>query len=253
MVFHLAAVHASSASPSYEHSFAGMIDVNLISLHEMLESLRSLGGRAKVIYASSAKVFGAALPAHVTEKTPFSSDSLYSLSKIAARDLIAYYRAVYALPGSVLYLFNHESVLRPPDFFIPTLVAGLARAVRDNKAKVELATLDFHADWGSAEEYMDIAIDVAERAPGIDLIVATGRTIYARRLAERLFAAAGLDWRDHVVEHCGARGQSAFRADISRLRAAIGREPQTTVYDICRKILATNHGLQLGPLGQPNQ
>lgn len=249
VVFHLAAVHFSSAGTSYEERFAELIEVNTVSLHETLETLRALGTGARVVYASSAKVFGANLPARVTETTGFRSDCLYALSKNAARDLIAYYRRVHALPGAVLFLFNHESELRPPEFFIPKLVAGLARAMRDRRARVELATLDFHCDWGSAEEYMDIAIDVAERAPGTDLIVATGRSIHARNLAENLFAAAGLDYRDHIVERSGAPGQGPFQSDLTRLNDAIGRVPVNTVFDLCQKILASNHDLDLAPPG----
>jgi GDPmannose 4,6-dehydratase len=247
VVFHLAAVHASSAGNSYENRFAELIEVNTLSLHETLETLRTLGTGARVVYASSAKVFGADLPMRVTETTGFRSDCLYALSKNAARDLIAYYRRVHALPGAVLFFFNHESELRPPEFFIPKLVAGLAGAMRDRRTKVELATLDFHGDWGSAEEYMDIAIDVAERAPSTDLIVATGRTIHARELAENLFAAAGLNYRDHIVERGGAPGQGPFQSDLTRLKEAIGRVPVESVFDLCRKILAINHDLDLAP------
>jgi GDPmannose 4,6-dehydratase len=250
VVFHLAAIHSSADGPPYEERFAELIEINTISLHETLEALRALGTGARIVYASSAKVFGADLPARVIETTGFRTDCLYALSQNAAHDLIVYYRRVHALPGTVLFFFNHESELRPPDFFIPKLVAGLARAMRDRSATVELATLDFHGDWGSAEEYMDIAIDVAERAPGMDLIVATGRAIHARDLAEKLFAAAGLDFRDHIFELSGAPGQGAFQADLTRLNDAIGRVPVTTVFDVCLRILARNYDMKLGPSGE---
>ena len=96
---------------------------------------------------------------------------------------------------------------------------------------------------------MDIAIDVAEQAPGTDLIVATGRAIHARDLAENLFAAAGLDYRNHIIERTGVPGQGPFQSDLTQLNDAIGRVPVKTVFDVCEKILASNHGFDLAPRG----
>jgi GDPmannose 4,6-dehydratase len=48
-------------------------------------------------------------------------------------------------------------------------------------------TLEFYCDWGSADEYMGIAIDVVERAPGEDFVIAAGRTVHSPVLIEQLF------------------------------------------------------------------
>lgn len=239
IIFHVAARHAA-AGGFYEPIFAEMLAVNTGSLHTALEHARLRGGQAcRVVYASSMKVFGPII-GQVDETTPRVSTCLYSITKNASQDLIIQYRQRHGVAASALLLFNHESPLRPPDFFMSRLVGALARALAGETAPTQLHTLDFHCDWGAADEFMDIAIDIAEKAPCEDFVLASGHTWYGRDFATQFFAAHGLDHATHIQERVGQQNAlaSSFQVRLDKLERLIGRRPRLDGLAIANTMLA---------------
>ena len=237
-IFHVAAVHMS-AGAIYEPVFGEMLQVNVSSVHAVLEHLRASGRNARFIYASSAKVFGDPYPARIDEGTPTKSSCLYSITKNAAYSLIDHYRRHHGIQGSVVYLFNHESELRPAHYFFPKLLSCLVSAKHGLSARTPLATLEFHCDWGSAEEYMDFVVDMLEKAPGEDFVLATGTCTYARDFVEALFAKHGLDYRQFVEERTDAAGDGggSYTVDLTKLRSLLGRVPKVEIGEVVDRML----------------
>lgn len=243
LIFHVAAVH-TSAGGEYEPLFGSVLNVNVGSVHTVLEHMRSNGG-CRFIYASSGKVFGNPIPSLINESTPKQNHCLYSISKNTAHHLIDYYRGTYGLPASVVYLFNHESEYRPGNFFIPKILNCLASAVDNPEHITEIDTLNFHCDWGSAEEYMDIMVEIVEKSPTEDFVLATGACTYARDLIARLFNDYGLKYERNLVERFNSDNLSdrPYKVELDKLEKYLSRSPQMGVFDICKRILARNYGL----------
>jgi GDPmannose 4,6-dehydratase len=237
-IFHVAAVHGEAGS-RYEPIWRDMLAVNVGATHVCLEYLRTRCPEGGLVYAGSCKTFGPVYPRLVTEKSRQTSPCLYSVTKNASRELIDLYRRDHGARASVLHLFNHESERRAASFFIPTLVSALRGALADKHHRVEVATLRFWCDWGSAEEYMDIAVDVAERALGQDFILATGRTHTGDSLARELFARHDLDHRAHLIERLVPNEAARpFRASVGKLATMLGRTPAVGIVEVCEKMLA---------------
>jgi GDPmannose 4,6-dehydratase len=234
-IFHMAAVHAS-AGGKYEPIFREMLQVNVASVHVVLEYMRMSSARPRLLYASSAKVFGEPLPEVIDELTPRVSTCLYSVTKNAARDTIDFYRRQHGVRAGVVYLFNHESELRPSSFFIAKLVAGLVAARRGTGAPTRFNTLRFHCDWGSAEEYMSILLDVIDRAPGEDFVLGTGRSTDAAKLVRELFTLHDLDPQLVEEQSCDER-QRAYSVDTAKLASRVGRVPSLTIRDVVARML----------------
>lgn len=243
LVFHVAAVH-TSAGGDYESQFDSVLNVNIGSVHTVLEHIRFNPG-CRFIYASSAKVFGNPLPSLVDESSFKTNHCLYSISKNAAFDLIDYYRNKYGLFASVAFLFNHESELRPDDFFIPKMLSCLAASLKNPTHFAEINTLNFFCDWGSAEEFMDIVVDVIERAPSEDFVLATGNSTYARNLVKHLFDNYGLRYEKFLLEKFPFNDSPVmpYKVDNSKLKKLIQRSPRVDILDICKNILSIKYGL----------
>jgi GDPmannose 4,6-dehydratase len=237
LIFHFAAVHGRSGT-QYEAVWQDMLAVNVEVVHTCLEYLRNHQPGGVLVYAGSSKIFGPRLPSLITEQSPRSSTCLYTVTKNAALDLIECYRRDHGIKASVLHFFHHESERRGKEFFIPKLVSTLHAALLDRNARVEFDTLQFHSDWGSAREYTDIAVDVAERSPSGDAVVATGRTLLARALAQQLFASHGLDYRTHLIERAGGEpSDRPFQVSTDGLAGLIGRVPTVGILDVCETML----------------
>ena len=244
-IFHFAAIHGQ-AGTSYETIWPDMLAVNVGSTHAVLEYMRRKKPAARLLYASSGKLFGSAPPARIDSGTRPNPDCLYGISKQAACSVIAYYRRTHGVHASALHLFNHESWLRAPVYFIPKLVGILKDAVRDRARSTTLASLNFYCDWGSAAEYMDIAIELMARdLLDSDYLVARGQCMFARDLAERLFRRFGLDHRDHISEKAphGPPMPAPYHVVCDQLESRLGRLPGIAIDDICLEILRRNHDI----------
>jgi GDPmannose 4,6-dehydratase len=230
-IYHFAAVHGSAQNNSYEQVFSVMLDVNVKTVHTILEYLRS-NLSSQLIYASSGKVFGNPLPDVVSEITPLNGSCLYSISKITAGNLIDYYRLKHNVKAAIYYYFNHESSLRGDDFFIRKVSAALRAAIQDKSHRAYFHSLDFFCDWGEAYEYMDLTRIASEVAPSEDLVIATGRSVHARKLVSELFYRYGLDYINHIEEKAPLGMQTKkFIVDVNKLKKIV-RAPEISVEKI---------------------
>lgn len=245
IIFHFAAVHGPSGS-IFEDIWQQMLKVNVASVHAILEYLRLHRPDARFVYASSIMAFGNPLPPKIDDCTPTSPTELYGISKQTAAAAIGYYRRKYHLHAAALHYSNHESWLRAPSFFIPKMLAILAEAIKNPSHVGSLFTLDFNCDWGCAGEYMRLTADLAVRnLLDCDYVFASGRSVYARDLAEAMFARFGLDYRKHIVEDVGGDSfrDKGTKISCNNLKDKLGCLPTIPIEDICMDILKRNYGI----------
>jgi GDPmannose 4,6-dehydratase len=241
-IFHLAAVHGS-AGFSYEDHWEEVSLVNTILPHAILEYLRKYNPNGFFIYTSSSKAFGSTTPSIISEKSRRISSCIYSISKNTATDLIIFYRKKYGIKASVIWTFNHESPRRSVTYFIPKIVNILANSIDDESHNATIQTSKFWCDWGDAEEYMGIIINVAENAIGKDFILATGKTLWAESFIKKLFLNYKKEYKNHVIESNNLPNirPRRWRANINSLYSAINYVPQKTIYNICDDIMRVNY------------
>lgn len=249
-IFHFAAIHGS-AGFQYEPHWQDALAVNVGSVHLCLEYIRTQNTAARLLYASSAKAFGDPLPQSISETTPKKSCCLYSITKNAASDLIDQYRRHHGVRATIAYFFNHESPRRSENYFFPRLLTHLACALKEKARPLPLRSLDFAVDWGSSAEYTKLAQLALELDANEDYVIATGHTWKGVEFVDALFRQWGLDWSKHIQleTSVGSAPVLTYRADISRLIAALGAGPQKSALDVANWILAENHGIKLGEKG----
>lgn len=242
--FHVAAVHGASGF-GYEAMWRDMIDVNVLSLHVLLEHARIAAPEMRVIYANSSKIFPPPLAGEIAETSPVRATCLYGIGKIASRDLIAYYRAQHGVQATNLILFNHESPRRPPQFLLPTIARTIAAALEEPSYLTTVRSLDFRIDWSAADELMDIAVDIAERTDEGEFLLASGTTWHGRTAVDHLFARYRLDARRHVKETLPPSDPGPdFHVSLDRLERAIGRRPSKSIADIVDEMIATSRAAE---------
>ena len=241
--FHFAAVHGSSGF-RYEDVWKAAHVVNTLSLHALLEYARTEGTGCRIVYASSAKVFGSPLAGVISEVTPFESTCIYSITKNAAHDLIRYYREHHSVAASTVFLFNHESPRHGSNFFIPKLVQDLAESIlTSGPTSHSLDSLDFWCDWGDAREFMQLVAESVEiPGPVPDMVFGSGRTRLGTELVSELSARWGLDApADARPDPNGSLSDEGFQVDISLLERTLGQRPRRSILETCDDILEMNH------------
>ena len=129
MVFHLAASVGNKRS--IEHPVRDS-EVNVIGTLRVLEAARHAGVR-KVVYSSSAGIFGELRTLPIREDHPVEPDSPYGASKLAAEKLCLAYGRLYGIEAVSLRYFNVYGVNQRYDAYgnvIPIFASGCWTASR---------------------------------------------------------------------------------------------------------------------------
>jgi len=189
-------VHASFDVPAYT---ADCVALGTVRLLEAVRALRDRTGRPVRFYqASSSEMFGAAAESPQDETTPFRPRSPYGAAKAHAHWAAVNYREAYGLHTSCGILFNHESPRRGEGFVTRKVTRAVGRIRHGLQDELRLGNLDARRDWGFAGDYVEAMWRMLRHDTPGDWVVATGRAHSVRELVEVAFAAAGLDWREHV-------------------------------------------------------
>jgi GDPmannose 4,6-dehydratase len=177
-------------------------DVVATGTLRVLEAVRdfeqSKGRQIRVYQAGSSEMFGAA-PAPQSEATPFYPRSPYAVAKVAAHWYGINYREAYRLYVANGILFNHESPRRGETFVTRKITRAVGRIRLGLQDKLFLGNLDAKRDWGFAGDYVEAMWRMLQQPRADDYVIATGETHTVREFVEKAFAAAELDWRDHVA------------------------------------------------------
>ena len=221
VVFHLAANVGRQKSLNYPQTDS---EVNVLGTINVLEGMRK-HSVPKMIYSSSAAIFGELLTPEIAEDHPQNADSPYGVSKLAAEKMILAYQGIYGIQCVCLRYFNIYGINQRYDLYgnvIPIFAQRL----------LEGASLTIYGDGTQTRDFLNVR-DVARAnrmaATGDKSGVynlGSGSSITIQELAEKMLAISGghspityLPRRPADVSHCKANASKidrelGFRASI---------------------------------------
>lgn len=112
-VFHLAASVGRQRSIDYPQLDS---EINLIGTINVLEGMRANGVK-KIVYSSSAAIFGELQSPEINENHPQNADSPYGVSKLAAEKMILSYSEIYEITAVCLRYFNIYGINQRYDLY----------------------------------------------------------------------------------------------------------------------------------------
>jgi len=113
VVFHLAACvgrQKSLDNPQLDSN------TNLLGTVNILEGMRKYGVK-RIVYSSSAAIFGELITPSIEESHPQNADSPYGVSKLAAEKMILAYSGIYDITAICLRYFNIYGINQRYDFY----------------------------------------------------------------------------------------------------------------------------------------
>jgi UDP-glucuronate 4-epimerase len=221
-VFHLA---GQPGVRSFGDVFPLYMRRNVLASQRVFEAAASAG--ARVVFASSSSIYGQAETYPTPEDATPSPISPYGITKLTCEHLAHAYAAAYGLDAVVLRYFTVYGPKQRPDMFFRRVCESL----------VDGTTFEIYGSGEQSRSFtyvgdaVDATIAAMERAPaGAVYNVGGGdeaSMLEAIALLERV-AGRSLD-----VRHVGsAKGDVArTKADVSRIRAALGWGPRTPLAD----------------------
>lgn len=226
VVFHLAASVGNTRS--IEHPLEDS-EINILGTLQILEAARQLGVR-KVVFSSSAGIFGELKTLPIREDHPVEPDSPYGASKLGAEKLCLAYAKLYLLECVCLRYFNVYGVNQRYDAYGNVIPIFAHRALRGQQ-------LVIYGDGEQTRDFVNVRdVAMANYRAGLSkgvsgaFNIASGSCVTVNRLA-RLIGEAG-DIPIEVTHGPGRPGDVRHSlADVSAARAAFGFEPVVALED----------------------
>ncbi|MFM9106972.1 MAG: GDP-mannose 4,6-dehydratase [Chloroflexota bacterium] len=217
-----------------------------LGVTRLLEAVRVAAPQARVYQASSSEMFGKVQDVPQRESTPFYPRSPYGVSKLYGHWITVNYRESYGMYACSGILFNHESERRGLEFVTRKISYGVALIAHGARRDLRLGNLDARRDWGHAADYVRAMHLMLQQAVPRDYVVATGEAHSVREFAELAFAAAGLDWEEHVVidpTFLRPAEVDHLIGDAALARTELGWEPRISFPDLVRRMVESDLAL----------
>lgn len=204
-LFHLAAFASVGRS---HHKVRGTLMVNVDGTVNVLEAARQLPKLRKMVFVSSADVYGMFKPKSMTltEAQPPAPVSPYGISKAAAERLCDYYHRVHDLPVVIVRAFNHSGPRQTDDFVIPAFAKQVAMIEAGRqKATLKVGDLSARRDFSDVRDIVRGYRLAAEKGIAGEIYqLCSGKAVAVRRVLDILLSRS--------------RKQIRVEIDKSRLR-----------------------------------
>lgn len=232
-IVHLAA--QVSVVASVDNPLVDM-QVNYGSTLHVLEYARAHGVK-KVVFASSAAVYGDVTEMPVDEDTPRRPVSPYGMNKLASELALDYYAAVHGVPATWLRFFNVYGPRQDPSSPYSGVISIFADRARAG------VPLTIFGDGGQTRDFVYVGDVVRAIRAALDdgnsqvvANVGTGGEITVLELARTIVELCG---QRSEIRHAPARAGEILksRARVDRLRDVLGVVAETQLVDGLRQTL----------------
>ena len=232
-IVHLAAqvsVVASIQNPLVD------MQVNYGGTLHVMEYARAMGVK-KVVFASSAAIYGDVTELPVSEDIPKKPISPYGIHKLASEDALDYYANVHGTPTTALRFFNVYGPRQDPSSPYSGVISIFADRARAGRA------LTIFGDGMQTRDFVYVgdvvrAIVAASQDGNSRLVanVGTGSEITVLELARTVVELCG---GKSSIEHAAPRDGEILksRARVDRLRDQLGVVAETKLADGLQKTL----------------
>jgi nucleoside-diphosphate-sugar epimerase len=217
-VFHLA---AQAGVRSFGDVFPLYVRRNLLATQRVLEAC--VGAGVRMVFASSSSIYGEAEAYPTPEDTAPHPISPYGITKLGCEQLAYAYRA----DAVVLRYFTVYGPRQRPDMFFRRVCEALLAG----------GTFEIYGTGAQSRSYtyvgdaVDATVAAMERAPAGAVYNVGGGD--EASMVEAIALLEQIAGRELDVRHVGAaQGDvSRTKADVSRIRAALGWQPETPLRD----------------------
>ena len=226
VVFHLA------ASVGRQKSLDNPIidsNVNLIGTLCLLENMRK-NKVDKIVYSSSAAIFGELISNSIDETHPIKPDSPYGVSKLAAEKMILAYSQIYQIKAVCLRYFNIYGLNQRYDYYGNVIPIFAYQLLND-------LPITIYGDGNQTRDFLNVC-DVANAnylaatndQPSDVYNLGSGNSISINELAKILQNISG---KNAVIEYLPKRHADVIhcKAKVDKIKDDLGFYPKINLED----------------------
>lgn len=176
------------------------INFNILSVLNLLEVIKKVDKSIRFYQASSSDMFGNIDILPVTIKSIIHPSSPYGISKASAHWIAVNYRESYGLFTCSGILFNHESFLRTPNFFVKKVITNALDISEGMRDVIRVGNIDFKRDFGYAPDYVQAMWMMLQQETPKEFTVCSGLSISLREIIYYVFDKLDLPKEKIVID-----------------------------------------------------
>jgi len=189
----------SSVGLSFSHP-TSTIQYNITSLLNLLEATRLIGKTIKFYQASSSEMFGKVTRLPINFTTPMNPLSPYATSKMSGYWMVINFRQSYNLFACNGILFNHESYLRPKNFFLKKVLSESVQIHFGHRSELRVGNLNVKRDFGYAPDYVKVMWSILQQDTPQDFIICSGFSVSLQDIVDYVFEKLNIPKAKLVVD-----------------------------------------------------
>jgi GDPmannose 4,6-dehydratase len=244
--YHLAACHHSSEQSPRFPDDEMMLRTNFLATDAILRGVAAHAPECRVFLAGSSYMYQAVhgQTTAISETTPMSPVTFYSLTKAWSRQLLAHYRNTRGVFGSMGILFNHESHLRSKAFLSRKISLAAAHAKLGRPVDLQIRDITAEVDWSSAEDVVEGMMLATTADEPEDFVLASGVSTSVEALLRAAFEHVGLDWKKYAIYDNRLKGKAKGiligNPDLAKKK--LGWNPKCSIQETIR--IMVDHDLR---------
>ena len=233
-IFHLAA----DSSTKHQHLFQNHNSISTGTIN-ILESCRIYSPESRIFLAGSAMQFeNDGSP--ISESTPFSASSPYSLARIHATYAGRYYRDFFGMKIFTGFLFNHDSPLRSESHINQKIVKTAQRIKAGEKLKLEIGSTEVRKEFNFAGDIVEAIWTLVNQDQIPECVIGSGVSHSIGEWIESCFSIAELEWKDHVILLDNFVPEYQNLVSNPGLIKSIGWSPKNTITSLAQKMMRSD-------------
>ena len=230
-VYNLAA--QSSVGESFNQPI-GTLNYNIISVANLLESIKIIDTSIKFYQASSSEMYGHINTLPLLENSIFHPVSPYGISKASAHWITVNYRESFGLFTTSGILFNHESFLRGDNFIVKKIIRSALEIKQGKRDVLEVGNIDIKRDFGYAPKYVEAMYLMMQHDKPDDYIIASGKSVSIREIIHYVFDQVGVSKDKIVINKAFFRPNEIvdIYGDASKAKSQLGWQYDMSFFDV---------------------
>lgn len=177
-----------------------LVDINSLSVLNILETIKLESLNTKVIQASSSEVYVSNCENKQNINSLRKPRTIYGASKIFSDTLIDVYRTQFGIDCFSVVLFSHESPLRKDVFFSKKIINQIFDFMNNKISKIRVYTPNAIRDWGYAGDYCKYIVKKALEDNQKDLVIGSGKPHTVKDFTIMALSYFNLDYNEVVEE-----------------------------------------------------
>ena len=180
-------IYNLAGQSSVDYSFREPVETiyyNTNSVLNLLEAIRLFKNNIKFYQATTCEIFSAKNTLPITEESQLFPSSPYGVSKAASHLALVNYRETYGLFCVSGILFNHESHLRQPHYFIRRIIRTAKEISEGKDDYIYLGQADNRRDFGYSPHYVEAMWLMLQNKEPKDYVISSGKSVSIQEIAE---------------------------------------------------------------------